>query len=148
MTTEKTFESNLNILDRINVAHCAAERARMYVTDTERFNGEFQTVRMWRSYNCFISNYGSYVENLWCLSYLFTKHLLITTVSQLQQLWKTCSFYIKQIATTLINGVQAFVQHLLNWLMANQSLLMKMTSAVILIGLTPNGNSLTSLITT
>ena len=62
MTTEKTFESNLNILARTNVANCAAERARMYVTDTERFNGEFQTVRMWRSYNCFISNYGSYVE--------------------------------------------------------------------------------------
>lgn len=62
MTTEKTFESNLNILARTNVANCAAERARMYVTDTERFNGEFDTVLMWRSYNCFISNYGSYVE--------------------------------------------------------------------------------------
>jgi hypothetical protein len=34
------LESNLGILDRINVAHCAAERARMYVCDTERFNGE------------------------------------------------------------------------------------------------------------
>jgi hypothetical protein len=63
MTTAKPFESNLNILDRTDIAHCAAKRARMYVTDTERFNGELQTVRMWRSYKCFISNYGSYVEN-------------------------------------------------------------------------------------
>ena len=147
MTTGKTFESNLNILDRTNIAHCAAERARMYVTDTERFNGEFQTVCMWRNYNCFISNYGSYVENFWCLSYLFTKHLLATTMSQLQQLLKTCVFYTEQLAKTLINGVQAFVQHLLNWLTTNQSLLMKMASAAILISLTPSGNSLTPLIT-
>jgi hypothetical protein len=46
------LESNLGILDRMNVAHCAAERARMYVCDTERFNGEFDTVRMWKNYNC------------------------------------------------------------------------------------------------
>jgi hypothetical protein len=62
MTTAKRFESNLNILARTNVAHCAAERARIYCTDTERFNGEFATVRMWTNYKCFISNYGSYVE--------------------------------------------------------------------------------------
>jgi hypothetical protein len=24
----------------------------MYVCDTERFNGEFDTVRMWKNYNC------------------------------------------------------------------------------------------------
>jgi len=59
----KQFESNLSLLDRINVAYCAAERARMYVLDTERFNSEFDTVRMWKNYNCFISTYGSYVEN-------------------------------------------------------------------------------------
>ena len=63
MTTEKTFESNLNILARTNVANCAAERARMYVYNSERFYGEFDTVRLWKNYNCFISNYGSYVEN-------------------------------------------------------------------------------------
>jgi hypothetical protein len=68
-------------------------------------------------------------------------------MSQLQQLWKTCVFYAGQLATTLINGAQGFVQHLLNWLTTNQSLLMKMASAAILIGLTPSGNSLTPLIT-
>jgi hypothetical protein len=62
MATKETFASNLGILDRAHVAHCAAERARMYCTDTERFNGEFSTVRMWTNYKCFISNYGSYVE--------------------------------------------------------------------------------------
>jgi hypothetical protein len=62
MTTKKQFESNLGILSRINIAHCAAERARMYVCDTDRFKGEFDTVRMWKNYKCFISNYGSYVE--------------------------------------------------------------------------------------
>ena len=62
MATKEKFASNLGILDRVHVAHCAAERARMYCTDTERFNGEFDTVRMWTNYKCFISNYGSYVE--------------------------------------------------------------------------------------
>jgi hypothetical protein len=69
-------------------------------------------------------------------------------MSQLQQLWKTCVFYAEQLATTLINGVQAFVQHLLNWLMTNQSPLMKMAFAAILINVIPNGSSLTPLIMT
>jgi hypothetical protein len=68
-------------------------------------------------------------------------------MSQLQQLWKTCVSYVEQLATTLINGVQAFVQHLLNWLMTNQSPLMKMAFAAILINVIPNGSSLTPLIT-
>ncbi len=62
MTTEKPFEASLGILARVNLSHCAAERARMYCADTERFNGEFATVQMWRNHKCFISNYGSYVE--------------------------------------------------------------------------------------
>jgi hypothetical protein len=40
MTTKKQFEFNIGILSRINIAHCAAERARMYVCDTDRFRGE------------------------------------------------------------------------------------------------------------
>jgi len=61
--TTKRFESNLSMLDRINVAYCAAKRAQMFACDTERFNSEFETVCMWKKYNCFISTYGSYVEN-------------------------------------------------------------------------------------
>jgi hypothetical protein len=53
--------------------------------------------------------------------------------------------YAEQLATTLINGVQAFVQHLLNWLTTNRFLLTKLVSAAILIGLTPSGNLLTPL---
>lgn len=62
MPTKEPFEANLNVLDRVHVANCAAERARMYCTDLERFNGEFDTVRTWTNYKCFISNYGSFVE--------------------------------------------------------------------------------------
>jgi hypothetical protein len=62
MPTKEPFEANLGVLARVHVANCAAERARMYCTDTERFNGEFDTALMWTNYKCFISNYGSYVE--------------------------------------------------------------------------------------
>jgi hypothetical protein len=62
MQSDTPFESNIGVLDRINIAHCAAERARMYVLDTTRFNGEFTTARMWTRYKCYISNKGSFVE--------------------------------------------------------------------------------------
>jgi hypothetical protein len=48
----------------------------------------------------------------------------------------------------ILDRVQAFVQHLLNWLMTNQSPLMKMAFAAILINVIPNGSSLTPLIMT
>ena len=62
MPTKEPFETNLSVLDRVHVANCAAERARMYCTDLERFNGEFATILMWKNHKCFISNRGSFVE--------------------------------------------------------------------------------------
>ena len=55
-------ETNIGLLDRINIAHCASERARMYVCDNDRFYGEFQTARMWSRYKCYISTRCSFVE--------------------------------------------------------------------------------------
>ena len=55
-------DTNIGLLDRINIAYCASERARMYVCDTDRFLGEFQTVRMWSRYKCYISTRCSFVE--------------------------------------------------------------------------------------
>jgi len=62
MTTETSFVSNIGLLDRINIAQCAAERARIHVLDTGRFGREFDTARMWTRYKCYISNKGSFVE--------------------------------------------------------------------------------------
>jgi hypothetical protein len=62
MTTETSYASNISLLDRINIAHCAAQRARMYVLNTDRFGREFDTARMWTRYKCFISTKGSFVE--------------------------------------------------------------------------------------
>jgi hypothetical protein len=55
-------DTNIGLLDRINIAHCASERARMYVCDNERFTNEYQTVRMWSRYKCYISTKCSFVE--------------------------------------------------------------------------------------
>jgi hypothetical protein len=56
------LESNIGLLDRINIAQCASKRAHMYVFDKERFLGEFQTARMWTRYKCYISRNCSFVE--------------------------------------------------------------------------------------
>jgi hypothetical protein len=56
-------ESNLGLFERINIAKCAADRARMYVMDDDnRFHREFQTARMWTRYKCYISTRCSFVE--------------------------------------------------------------------------------------
>jgi hypothetical protein len=62
MDSDTPFESNIGLLGRINIAKCAAERARMHVMDTERFRNEFDTARMWTRYKCYISTKGSFVE--------------------------------------------------------------------------------------
>jgi hypothetical protein len=62
MQSDISFETNIGLLNRINIAHCAAERARMHVLDTERFSREFDTARLWTRYKCYISTKGSFVE--------------------------------------------------------------------------------------
>jgi hypothetical protein len=39
----------LNLFDRINLAQCAAKRARVYVIDSVRFQGEYVTAAAWGS---------------------------------------------------------------------------------------------------
>jgi hypothetical protein len=41
----------LNLFDKINLAQCAAKRARVYVIDSVRFHGEYQTAAAWGSKN-------------------------------------------------------------------------------------------------
>jgi hypothetical protein len=55
-------ESNIGLLDRVNIANCASQRAHMHVFDDDRFNGEFQTIRLWTRYKCYISTRCSFVE--------------------------------------------------------------------------------------
>jgi len=59
---ESAFD-HLNFFDRINIAHCAIERARNYVGNQDRFNGEYSTAKMWSRYRCYITRNYSYIEN-------------------------------------------------------------------------------------
>ena len=40
----------LNTFDKINLAACAAERAKANVTDDARFSGEYATVVAWKAH--------------------------------------------------------------------------------------------------
>jgi hypothetical protein len=62
MQSNTSCETNLGLFDRINIAQCAANRARAHVMDGERFTREFNTARMWTRYKCYISTRGSFVE--------------------------------------------------------------------------------------
>lgn len=63
MQSNIPIETNIGLLDRINIANCAAKRAELHCLDSERFTGEFQTARMWTRYKCYISTRCSFVEN-------------------------------------------------------------------------------------
>lgn len=41
----------LTLFDKLRLANCAAERARLYVADGDRFAGEHNTVRTWMRHN-------------------------------------------------------------------------------------------------
>jgi hypothetical protein len=62
MQSNTSCETNLGLFDRINIAQCAANRARAHILDGERFTREFDTARMWTRYKCYISTRGSFVE--------------------------------------------------------------------------------------
>ena len=53
----------LNLFDRINLSHCAAKRASLYVRDDERFINEAFTARSWNNYKCVITKLYQYVDN-------------------------------------------------------------------------------------
>jgi hypothetical protein len=41
--------NRLALFDQINLAKCATERAKVYVTDSARFEGEYVTAAHWAS---------------------------------------------------------------------------------------------------
>lgn len=56
-------KDGITLFDRINLAHSARLRASQNVMNEERFNGEYDTARMWLKYRCVKTTIHSYVEN-------------------------------------------------------------------------------------
>lgn len=52
----------MTLFDRVNIANCAMRRAMDNVFDTERFSGEYETVRTWTRYRCSIYNINGEVH--------------------------------------------------------------------------------------
>jgi hypothetical protein len=48
------YATTLSLFDRVNIANCAAQRARNNLMNDDRFTGEFQTVKCWTNYRCYI----------------------------------------------------------------------------------------------
>jgi hypothetical protein len=54
---------NLTMFDRINLAACARRRASANVLDSTRFEGEYDTARLWMKYRLIKTTHYSYVED-------------------------------------------------------------------------------------
>ena len=54
---------NLTMFDRINLADCAKRRASANVLDETRFNGEYDTARLWMKYRLIKTTTYSYIED-------------------------------------------------------------------------------------
>ena len=52
----------LTFFDRLNIANCAMQRAKLHPVDPERFIGEYTTARQWTKYKCYITKTVSFVE--------------------------------------------------------------------------------------
>jgi hypothetical protein len=53
---------NLNMFDRINLAACAQRRASANVLNTNRFEGEYDTARLWMKYRLVKTIDYSYID--------------------------------------------------------------------------------------
>jgi len=53
----------LNMFDRINLADCAKRRAAANVLDSTRFEGEYDTARLWMKYRLIKTTHHSYIED-------------------------------------------------------------------------------------
>jgi hypothetical protein len=51
------------MFDRINLAACAQRRANSNVLDEARFNGEYDTARLWMKYRLIKTTNCSYIED-------------------------------------------------------------------------------------
>ncbi len=54
---------NLNMFDRINLADCAKRRAAANVLNSTRFEGEYNTARLWMKYRLVKTTTYSYVDD-------------------------------------------------------------------------------------
>jgi hypothetical protein len=52
----------LTFFDRLNIANCAMQRAKLHPVDPDRFHGEYTTARQWTKYKCYITKTVSFVE--------------------------------------------------------------------------------------
>ena len=55
----------IDFFDRLHLAEMAAQRAQLHCFDANRFNGEYETARMWHNYKCYITTNCKYVESNW-----------------------------------------------------------------------------------
>jgi hypothetical protein len=53
----------LNMFDRINLAACAQRRATLNLLDSNRWEGEYDTARLWMKYRLIKTTHHSYVED-------------------------------------------------------------------------------------
>ena len=53
---------NINMFDRINLADCAKRRAAANVLDSTRFEGEYDTARLWMKYRLVKYTNYSYID--------------------------------------------------------------------------------------
>lgn len=45
----------ITLFDRINLANCAMRRSELVIRDMKRFDGEYETARMWTRYRIYNS---------------------------------------------------------------------------------------------
>jgi hypothetical protein len=57
------YVNYLNMFDRINLAACAQRRATDNLLDSNRWEGEYDTARLWMKYRLIKTTHHSYVED-------------------------------------------------------------------------------------
>jgi hypothetical protein len=57
------YTDDLSMFDRINLAACARRRAAANVLDSTRFEGEYDTARLWMKYRLIKTTHYSYIED-------------------------------------------------------------------------------------
>jgi len=57
------FTDSINLFDRVNLAACAQRRASENVLDSTRWNGEYDTARLWMKYRLVKHTTFSFIED-------------------------------------------------------------------------------------
>ena len=56
------FTDSINLFDRVNLAACAQRRASENVLNSTRWNGEYDTARLWMKYRLIKYTTISYID--------------------------------------------------------------------------------------